>query len=138
MPFKIMQLPSQDKLCQTFSLPTLERMYDRQTIEELISAFHQKPTRARKLTMTIVIYVLICWSLFVGSTLGAVYAELCSAERYLAEQDPEELEGTGSLGVATQTGWGSNPSPPLSTQVQAPGSASDPRGICLWSASDGH
>src|SRR6266705_1101553 len=59
MPFKIMQLPNQDKLCQTFSLPVLERLYDRQTIEELISAFHHKPTRARKLTMTIVIYVLI-------------------------------------------------------------------------------
>jgi hypothetical protein len=96
MPFKIMQLPNQDKLCQTFSLPILERLYDRQTIEELISAFHQKPTRARKLTMTIVIYVLICWSLFLGSTLGAVYAELCSAERYLAEQDPEGLPGRGA------------------------------------------
>src|SRR6266581_9426650 len=96
MPFKIMQLPNQDKLCQTFSLPVLERLYDRQTIEELISAFHHKPTRARKLTMTIVIYVLICWSLLLGSTLGAVYAELCSAERYLAEQDPEELPGRGA------------------------------------------
>lgn len=96
MPFTITQLPDQDKLCQTFSLPILERTYDRQTIEELISAFHQKPTRARKLTMTIVIYVLICWTLFLGSTLGAVYAELCSSERYLAEQDPEELPGRGA------------------------------------------
>jgi hypothetical protein len=46
--------------------------------------------------MTIVVYVLICWTLFVGSTLGAVYAELCSSERYLAEQDPEELPGRGA------------------------------------------
>lgn len=96
MPFKIIQLPNQDKVCKTFRLPILERIYDRQTIEELISAFHQKPTRARKLTMTIVVYVLICWTLFVGSTLGAVYAELCSSERYLAEQDPEELPGRGA------------------------------------------
>jgi len=48
----------------------------RKTIEELISTFHHKPTRARKLTMTIVVYVLICWSLFVGSTLGAVYGRV--------------------------------------------------------------
>ncbi|HWS84796.1 MAG TPA: transposase domain-containing protein [Ktedonobacteraceae bacterium] len=74
MPFTITQLPSHDKLCKTFSLPILERIYDRQTIEELITSFHHKPTRARKLTMTIVIYVLICWSLFLSSTLGAVYA----------------------------------------------------------------
>src|SRR5947208_578193 len=64
--------------------------------EELITSFHHQPTRARKLTMTIVIYVLICWSLFLGSTLGAVYAELCSSERYLAEQDPEKLPGRGA------------------------------------------
>jgi hypothetical protein len=43
-----------------------------------------------------VVYVLICWTLFLGSTLGAVYAELCSSERYLAEQDPEELPGRGA------------------------------------------
>jgi len=74
----------------------LERFYDQKTIEELISTFHHKPTRARKLTMTIVVYVLICWSLFLGSTLGGVYCELRSSERYLAEQDPEELPGRGA------------------------------------------
>jgi hypothetical protein len=93
MPFTITQLPNQGKLCKTFGLPILERFYDRQTIEELITSFHQKPTRARKLTMRLVIYVLICWTLFVGSTLGAVYSELRSSERYLGEEDPEELPG---------------------------------------------
>jgi hypothetical protein len=58
MPFSITQLPGQDKLCQTFSLPILERFYDQKTIEELITSFHRKPTRVRKLTMTVVIYVL--------------------------------------------------------------------------------
>src|SRR2546421_4520518 len=55
MPFTITQLPSHDKLCNTFRLPILERFYDRKTIEELITSFHHQPTRARKLTMTIVI-----------------------------------------------------------------------------------
>ena len=96
MPFTITQLPSGDKLCQTFTLPMLERLYSREVVTELIEAFHHKPTRARKLTMIVVVYVLICWTLFVGSTLGAVYAELCSSERYLAEQDPEELPGRGA------------------------------------------
>lgn len=96
MPFTITQLPDHDKLCKTFCLPILEAFYDRKTIEELITSFHHQPTRARKLTMTIVIYVLICWSLFLGLTLGAVYAELCSSERYLAEQDPEQLPGRGA------------------------------------------
>lgn len=93
MPFKIIQLQKQGKLCKTLSLPMLERIYDRQTMEELITAFHQKPTRARKLTIMLVVSVLICWSLFLGSTLGAVYAELRSSERYLGEEEPEELPG---------------------------------------------
>jgi hypothetical protein len=96
MPFTITQLPGRDKLCKTFTLPMLEHFYSREVVTELIEAFHHKPTRARKLTMIVVVYVLICWSLFVGSTLGAVYAELCSSERYLAEQDPEELPGRGA------------------------------------------
>jgi Insertion element 4 transposase N-terminal/Transposase DDE domain len=96
MPFTITQLPREDKLCKTFSLPVLERIYSREVIAKLTETFHRKPTRARKLTMTIVIYVLICWNLFLGSTLGAVYADLCSSERYLAEQDPEELPGRGA------------------------------------------
>jgi hypothetical protein len=93
MPFTITQLESSDKLCKIFSLPILERIYDRKSIGELITTFHRKPTRVRKLTMIVVVYVLICWSLFLGSTLGAVYAELCSSERYLAEEDPEEPPG---------------------------------------------
>lgn len=96
MPFTITQLPDQGKLCKSFGLPILERFYSRQRVGELITLFHQKPTRARKLTMLIVIYALICWSLFLGSTLGAVYTELRSSERYLAEQDPEELPGRGA------------------------------------------
>ncbi len=94
MPFTITQLPNRDKLCKTFTLPMLERLSSGEVVTELIEAFHHKRTRARKLTMIVVVYVLICWTLFVGSTLGAVYAELCSSERYLAEQDPEELAST--------------------------------------------
>ena len=136
MPFMITQLPSRDKLCKTFTLPMLERLYSREAVTELIEAFHHKPTRARKLTMIIVVYVLICWTLFLGSTLGAVYAELCSSERYLTEQDPEELPGR-ELGVSTQTGGSPNPSPSLCAQVQSSGSAPDARGFCLWPASHG-
>ncbi len=96
MPFTITQQPGSDKLCKVFSLPVLERIYPREMIADLIETFHPKPTRARKLTMTLVVYVLICWSLFLNSTLGGVYADLCSSERYLAEQDPEELPGRGA------------------------------------------
>ena len=96
MPFTIAQFPSQDKLCKTFSLPVLERIYPRAMVDELIETFHSKPTRARKLTLTLVVYVLICWSLFLNTTLGGVYADLCSQERYLGEQDPEELPRSGA------------------------------------------
>ena len=96
MPFKITQLHSHDKLCQTINFPMLEQCYPREEVEELLSTFHSKPTRARKLTMRVVVYVLICWTLFTRSTLGAVYADLCSPERYLAEVKPEVLPQRGA------------------------------------------
>jgi Transposase DDE domain/Insertion element 4 transposase N-terminal len=96
MPFMITELPSKEKLCKTLRLPVLEQFYPRELIEELVSTFHPKPTRARKLTMVLVIYALICWSLFAGTTLGSIYAEMASTERYLAEQDPEGLPGRGA------------------------------------------
>ena len=131
MPFTITQLQSSDKLCKTFDLPIIDRLYHRQTIEELITAYHPKPTRARKLTMMVVIYVLICWSLFLGSTLGAVYSELLSTERYSGRRRAGRTAREFCLGLSTQTGWSPHPSSTLRPQMQAFGRAFHTRGLCL-------
>src|SRR5438046_743177 len=91
MPFRITPLPSSDKLCHCLSWPLLQHYYPREHVEGLVARFHPHPTRARKLTLVLVIYVLICWTLFLRHSLGAVFARLARAEHWLAEQEREPL-----------------------------------------------
>lgn len=91
MSFRITQLPSDDKLCRSLSWPILEQFYPRQRIEQLTERYCEQSTRARKLTLVLVVFVLICWSLYLRHSLGAVFLKLSSADRWLAEQEPEPL-----------------------------------------------
>src|SRR5947209_13754997 len=91
MPFRITQLQSSDKLCRTLTWPILEQFFPRQRIEQLVETFCGKTTRARKLTVVLVVWVLICWYLYLRHSLGAVFLKLSSAERWLAEEEPEPL-----------------------------------------------
>lgn len=91
MPFRITQRQSSDKLCRTLSWPILEQFFPRQRIEQLIETYCGQTTRARKLTVVLVVWVLICWHLYVRHSLGAVFLKLSSAERWLAEEQPEAL-----------------------------------------------
>jgi hypothetical protein len=91
MPFSITQLPSEDKLCRSLSWPILEEFYPRLRIEQLIDTYCGQTTRVRKLTLALVVWVLICWHLYLRHSLGAVFLKLSSAQRWLAEEEPEAL-----------------------------------------------
>src|SRR5437016_3787219 len=89
MPLRITSLPSDDKLCRTLSWPLLEQVFPRQRIETLVETFCGKVTRVRKLSLVLVIYVLICWHVYLRHSLGAVFLKLSSTERWLADEEPE-------------------------------------------------
>ncbi len=89
MPFRITHLHSSDKLCRTLTWPILEQFFPRQRIEQLVETFYGQATRARKLTVVLVVWVLICWHLYLRHSLGAVFLKLSSAERWLAEEEPD-------------------------------------------------
>ena len=91
MPFSITQLPSADKLCRTLTWPILEQFYPHQRIEQLTESCCGQTTRVRKLTLVLVVWVLICWHLYLRHSLGAVFLQLSSAQRWLAEEEPEAL-----------------------------------------------
>jgi hypothetical protein len=86
-----MQLPSDDKLCHTLAWPILEQFYPRHCIEQLAQRFCGKTKRVRKLTVVLVVFVLICWTIYLKHSLGAVFGKLSSGERWLAEEEPEAL-----------------------------------------------
>jgi hypothetical protein len=89
MPFSITPLPRTDKLSRQLNWPLLEQFYPRQRIEALIQTCCPTPTRARKLTLLVMVSVLICWHLYLRHSLGAIFLKLSSAERWLAEEAPE-------------------------------------------------
>jgi Insertion element 4 transposase N-terminal len=89
MPFSITHLPTDDKLCRTLTWPILEQFSPRQRIERLVETCCEKTTRVRKLTLVLVVWVLICWHLYLRHSLGEVFLKLSSAERWLAEDEPE-------------------------------------------------
>src|SRR5437763_13172989 len=74
-----------------FRGPILEQFYPRQRIEHLTESVCGPTTRVRKLTLVLVVWVLICWHLYLRHSLGAVFLKLSSAERWLAEEEPEAL-----------------------------------------------
>src|SRR2546430_6458729 len=73
------------------SCPIVNNSFPRQRIEQLTETFCSQPTRARKLTLVLVVWVLICWHLYLRHSLGAVFLKLSSAERWLGEEEPESL-----------------------------------------------
>lgn len=89
MPFRITHIASEDKLCECLSWPILEQFYPRERLEVLIETCYGKATRARKLSLLLVIYILICWHLYLRHSLGAVFLKLSSTERWLADEEPE-------------------------------------------------
>ena len=91
MPYSITQVPSPDKLCHTLCWPILEQFFPRHRIEQFIETYCGQNTRARKLTLVLVVWVLICWHLYLRHSLGAVFLKLSSAQRWLAEEEPESL-----------------------------------------------
>jgi hypothetical protein len=66
MPFRITHLHSSDKLCRTLTWPILEQFYPRQRIEHLVETFYGQTTRVRKLSVVLIVWVLICWHLYLG------------------------------------------------------------------------
>src|SRR2546430_2896320 len=89
MLFRITHLQSSDKLCRTLTWPILEQFYPRQRIEQLVETFYGQTTRVRKLSVVLMVWVLICWHLYLRHSLGAVFLKLSSAERWLAEDEPD-------------------------------------------------
>jgi Transposase DDE domain/Insertion element 4 transposase N-terminal len=89
MPFRITHLQSSDKLCRTLTWPILEQFYPRQRIEQLVETCYGQTTRVRKLSVVLVVWVLICWHLYLRHSLGAVFLKLSSAERWLAQDEPD-------------------------------------------------
>jgi Insertion element 4 transposase N-terminal len=113
MPFRITQVPSSDKLCHSLSWPILEQFYPRQRIEQFTETFCGQTIRARKLTVVLVVWVLICWHVYLRHSLGAVFLKLSSAQRWLADEEPEALPTRAAWNLSAEADRRAPPARPL-------------------------
>jgi hypothetical protein len=89
MPFKIAQLPAVDKLCQQIEVASLEQVYPRQVVADLLSEHDGWEQRERKLTHLLMVYLVILLCLFPRHSLQALYAHLSRAWRWLSASESE-------------------------------------------------
>ena len=103
MPFKIAQLPAVDKLCQQIEVVTLEQVYPRQVVGDLLSAHDGWERRERKLTHLLMVYLVILLCLFPRHSLQALYARLARAWHWLSSATSEAPPTEAALCYRRQT-----------------------------------
>ncbi len=89
MPFKIAQLPAVDKLCQQIEVASLEQVYPRELVSDLLTQHDGWERRERKLTHLLMIYLVLLLCLFPRHSLQALSAHLSRAWRWFSEPESE-------------------------------------------------
>jgi hypothetical protein len=89
MPFKIAQLPAVDKLSQHIEVATLEQVYRRQVVADLLTQHDGWEQRERKLTHLVMVYLVILLCLLPSHSLQAIYLRLSRAWRWLSGSECE-------------------------------------------------
>jgi hypothetical protein len=103
MPFKIAQLHATDKLCQQIEVATLEQVYPRQVVADLLTKHDGWEQRERKLTHLLMVYLVILLCLFPRHSLQALYAHLARAWCWLSTAGREGAPTEAALCYRRQT-----------------------------------
>ena len=97
MPFKIAQLPAVDKLSQHIEVATLEQVYRRQMVADLLTEHDGWEQRERKLTHLLMVYLVILLCLLPHYSLQAIYARLSRTWRWLSTGEGQEVPTEAAL-----------------------------------------
>ncbi len=103
MPFKIAQLPAVDKLCQQIEVASLEQVYPRQVVADLLTQHDGWEQRERKLTHLLMIYLVMLLCLCPRHSLQAIYAHLSRAWRWFSATESEAPPTEAALCYRRQT-----------------------------------
>ena len=103
MPFTIAQLPAVDKLCQHIEVASLEQVYPRQMVADLLSEYDGWEQRERKLTHLLMVYLVILLCLLPHHSLQALYGHLSRAWRWWSASANEAMPTEAALCYRRQT-----------------------------------
>ena len=97
MPFRIAQMPCDDKFSHRLSLPLLEQIYPREVIGELLSQLNRWEKRERKLSQLVMVYLLLAWHLFCQESLRSVFLHLSAGLRLCGMLPASQVPGKSAL-----------------------------------------
>lgn len=105
MPFSLRQFNADDKFCQAINLDVFSELYPPETVTQVLTQCHANEQRARKLTMSAMVYYVIALSLYPRLSLAGVFRQLVRALRFLWPDPSLVLPGKGALSTRrTQLG----------------------------------
>jgi hypothetical protein len=81
--FKLKPLPEQVSFCQALRFETLEQLYPREEVSELLSKWKRWGQRERCLNQLVIVYYVIALSLFRQLNIAAVFRQLAHGLRWL-------------------------------------------------------
>src|SRR5258707_643395 len=97
MPFRIAQLPCDNKFSPHFSVALLERIYPRDLVCDLLTQFHLWEERERKLNQLVMVYLLIAWHLFLNESVRSVFLHLSAGLRLVGHMSMSQVPTKGAF-----------------------------------------
>src|SRR6266852_6362064 len=76
MPFTVRQIDPKGKFCHELRMEALQMVIPQETIERILTEQHAHATRERKLTMTLVVWVVIVMHLYARVAIGGLLAKI--------------------------------------------------------------
>jgi transposase IS4-like protein/DDE family transposase len=91
MPLRIPQTLDENKFSHRLSLPLLEQIYPRSVICDLLSQLGLWERRERKLSQLVMVYLLLCWHLYLQESLRSVFLHLSASLRLLGLMSMQQV-----------------------------------------------
>jgi Insertion element 4 transposase N-terminal/Transposase DDE domain len=97
MPFTVREIDPNGKFCHELRMEALQTVIPQETIERILTEQHAHATRERKLTMTLVIWVVIAMHLYARVAIGGLLAKIGHGLRLIWPGVPAALPVPSAL-----------------------------------------
>lgn len=97
MPFRLRQIPENDKMCHHIALHTFQELYPLEQVAEILTQCRSWEKRERQLNMPSIVYLLMALSLFPRHDQAAVLQEIASGLRFLWPNPLIALPGNSAI-----------------------------------------
>jgi hypothetical protein len=97
MSFTVREIDPKSKFCHELRMEALQAVIPQETIQRILTEQHAQAARERKLTMTVVVWVVIVMHLYARVAIGDLLAKIGHGLRFLWPTEPAALPVPSAL-----------------------------------------